>query len=76
MRIPQIKNILMTNLNFWNMTQSWKQNPRNIEYVQVWGYSHYLDLVSILNMPLLHSYKVVQLFHLESVMTTYCIALS
>ena len=37
MRIPRIKNILMTNLNFWNMTQSWKQNPRNIEYVQVWG---------------------------------------
>ena len=35
MRIPRIKNILMTNLNFWYMTQSWKQNPRNTEYVLI-----------------------------------------
>ena len=52
MRIPRIKNILMTNLNFWYMTQGWKQNPQNIDDVQVCGYSHYLDLVSILNIPL------------------------
>ena len=46
--------------------QELKTSPQNTECVQVCGYSHYLHVVCILNIPRLHSYKLPQLFHLES----------
>lgn len=46
----------MTNVSFCYMTlQELKTNLQNIECVQVCSYSHFLDLLSILNISLLHS---------------------
>lgn len=43
-----------------------KTHLQNIECVQLCGYSHYLHLFSILNIPLFHSEELSQLMNLES----------